>query len=81
MLLSFRFMHLLPAYCSASLMFVVNRVPNKTVRQSSDFFYMGNSSVMDVALCTQKSTFWHQYLERYSCKLLFFMMQDVNMMS
>ena len=31
------------------------------------YIYMGNSSVMDVALCTQKSTFWHQYLERYLC--------------
>ena len=25
---AFRFMHHLPTYCSASLMFVVNRVPN-----------------------------------------------------
>ena len=33
--------------------------------------YMGNSSVMDVALCTQKSTFLHQYLERCLCIVIF----------
>ena len=32
---------------------------------------MGNSSVMDVALCTQKSTFWHQYIEKYLCIVIF----------
>ena len=32
----------------------------------------GNSSVMDVALCTQKSTFWHQYLETYLCIVIFY---------
>ena len=36
------------------------------------FFLMGNSSVMDVAFCTQKSTFWHQYLERYLCIVIFY---------
>ena len=40
--------------------------------QQQNKTHMGNSSVMDVALCTQKSTFWHQYLERYLCIVIFY---------
>ena len=40
----------------------------------------GNSNVMDVELCTQNSTFWHQYIDKYLC-IAILMMQGVNMMS
>ena len=40
---------------------------------------MGNSSVMDVALCRQKSTFWHQYLERYLCIVIFYDAEHIMM--
>ena len=53
--------------CSMPLTIIVRLVFNIKKKPA-----MGNSSVMDVALCTQKSTFWHQYLERYLCIVIFY---------